>query len=104
LPLLTVRYDPNVDIRNRAPGGAGFSFPAYVERQDGTPRVAKFTVDVSYDDRGTWQRADVRRDGNCWTVSVKHPASGFASLRADVTDTNGNSVRQTIVRAYQIGG
>ncbi|MFC0111940.1 S8 family peptidase [Kibdelosporangium aridum] len=103
LPLLTVRYDPALNIRNQAPGGTGFSFPTYVERQDGTPRVATFTVDVSYDDGGTWQRAHTRRDGDRWTVSVKHPQSGYASLRANVTDKDGNSLQQTVIRAYQIG-
>jgi subtilisin family serine protease len=104
LPLLNVRYDPAVDLLNRAPGGKVFSFPVYVERQDGTPRVATFTVDVSYDDGATWQRAHVWRIGDRWNVSVKHPGSGFASLRANVTDTDGNSVQQTVLRAYQIGG
>ncbi|MBP2330504.1 subtilisin family serine protease [Kibdelosporangium banguiense] len=103
LPLLNVRYDPAVDLRNRAPGGKAFSFPVSVERQGGTPCVAKFTVDVSYDDGATWQPAHVWHIGNSWNVGVKHPASGFASLRANVTDTDGNSVQQTVIRAYQIG-
>ncbi|OLF19235.1 hypothetical protein BU204_02475 [Actinophytocola xanthii] len=103
LPLLTARFDPAVDLRNRAPGGKAFTFPAHVERADGEPTVRDLNVEVSYDDGQTWQRAATRsRDGH-WTVTVRHPATGYASLRATATDTNGNTVRQTVVRAYQIG-
>jgi hypothetical protein len=104
LPLLTARFDPSVDIRDRAPGGGGFSFPAFVARQgDEHPVVASFTVDVSYDDGKTWQPATVTPTGDHFTVGVNHPATGFASLRATATDADGNSVEQTIIRAYAIG-
>jgi subtilisin family serine protease len=105
LPLLTARFDPAVDLRNRAPGGGTFSFASYVERQ-GADRVqiTAYKVDVSYDDGRSWQPATVTRAGNHWTVRVRHPAEGYASLRATATDAAGNSVRQTVLRAYQIGG
>ncbi|MEU7876330.1 hypothetical protein [Dactylosporangium sp. NPDC049140] len=104
LPLLTARFDPAVDLHNRAPGGRTFTLPAYVERQSSdTVNVTTFAVDVSYDDGRTWQPASVNRSGDHWTVSVRHPATGYASLRATATDTHGNSVRQTVLRAYQIG-
>lgn len=35
LPLLSVRFDPALDLRNRAPGGRPFTFPAYVDRPAG---------------------------------------------------------------------
>ncbi|GAA4698902.1 S8 family serine peptidase [Phytohabitans rumicis] len=104
LPLLTTRFDPAVDVRNRAPGGRAFTFPAYVERQDaGAVRVKRFTVDVSYDGGRTWRKAAVTRNGPRWTVTVHHPATGHASLRARVTDAAGNTLEQTVLRAYQIG-
>jgi hypothetical protein len=104
LPLLTVRFDPTVDLRNRAPGGRAFSFPAYVARQ-GTDSVTitSLTVDVSYDDGQTWRPATVAADGAHWKVSVDHPASGFASLRAKATDADGNTVEQSVIRAYALG-
>jgi hypothetical protein len=35
---------------------------------------------------------------------VRHPAgSGYVSLRATASDTNGNTVTQTIVHAYRYG-
>jgi len=56
-----------------------------VRRQPGAPGagVRSLTVDVSYDDGKTWQKAPLRRDGGGWVASVRHPAAaGFVSLRA----------------------
>ncbi|OLF14169.1 hypothetical protein BLA60_03185 [Actinophytocola xinjiangensis] len=103
LPMLTARFDPSVDVRNRAPGNQRVSFPAYVERQDGPARITSLSVDVSYDDGATWRPAEVRRVDGHWTVSVRHPAKGYASLRARTSDVDGNRLAQTIIRAYQIG-
>jgi subtilisin family serine protease len=102
LPLLTTRFDPAVDLRNRAPGGRPFTFPAYVERQGGGGRVTTFGVETSFDDGRTWQPAKVVRTGDHWTVRVTNPASGAVSLRATATDDGGNTVRQTVVRAYAV--
>jgi hypothetical protein len=46
---------------------------------------------------------DALRDGK-WTTTVNHSgASGKqATLRAELTDTNGNSVTQTVTRAYDV--
>ncbi|MCW6008146.1 S8 family serine peptidase [Micromonospora sp. CPCC 205371] len=100
LPLLTVRFDPAVDLRNRAPGGRAYGFPATVS---GTgARVTSLAVDVSYDDGRTWTPAAVTRSGGRWAVAVTHPASGYASLRARATDADGNAVVQTILRAYAL--
>ncbi|GAA3777625.1 hypothetical protein GCM10022225_76870 [Plantactinospora mayteni] len=86
--------------------GAGYSFPSFVERQGSSaaPAVTAYTVDVSYDDGRSRQPAGVSRSGGHWTVTVRNPASGYASPRATVTDADGNSVRQTVLRAYEIGG
>ncbi|GAA3448913.1 hypothetical protein GCM10018962_07460 [Dactylosporangium matsuzakiense] len=51
----------------------------------------------------TWRAAAVARAGAGWLVTARHPARGYASLRATVTDGDGNSVRRTVLRAYQIG-
>ncbi|MEV6878793.1 S8 family serine peptidase [Amycolatopsis sp. NPDC051128] len=102
LPLLTARFDPAVDLRNRAPGGRIFAFPAFVERQGGGGGT-KLAVETSTDDGRTWQPAVTTRTGDHWTVVVRNPASGFVSLRASAADDSGNTVRQTVIRAYAIG-
>ncbi|MDT7726033.1 MAG: hypothetical protein QOI21_2609 [Actinomycetota bacterium] len=104
LPLLAVRYAPQVDLRNSAPGGVDFTIPVTVPRQDGPADIAALAVEVSYDDGVTWKPSTVARNGSGWTASVTHPASGFASLRAKASDTEGNTVEQTVIRAYRIGG
>jgi subtilisin family serine protease len=103
LPMLTTRFAPAVDVHNKAPGDRRFSFPAYVTRQDGPAKVTSLSVDVSYDDGRTWRPAGVRRDHDHWSVTVRHPGSGYASLRSRTRDADGNTQAQTIVRAYQIG-
>jgi hypothetical protein len=58
---------------------------------------------VSYDDGKTWRPAAVTRAGDHFDVRVNHPAAGYASLRAKATDSAGNTVEQTVIRAYTIG-
>ena len=99
-PLLSVQLAPAVDLRDIAPGGVDFSIPVTVTRQDGPAVIKQLSVDVSYDDGTTWQPASVSGS----TATVHHPASGFASLRVKAVDQDGNSVEQTVIRAYQIGG
>ncbi|WP_372671873.1 S8 family serine peptidase [Amycolatopsis kentuckyensis] len=96
LPLLTVRFDPAVDVRNRAPGNRVFTFPAYVEG-------GRLSVETSTDDGRTWQPAAAFRTGDHWTVAVRNPASGYVSLRASAADGDGNTLRQTVIRAYAVG-
>ncbi|WP_253885029.1 S8 family serine peptidase [Actinokineospora diospyrosa] len=103
LPLLTVGFRPPVSLANTTPGGREVSFPVTVARQDGVPTVSTLTVDVSYDDGATWTPTRLVRDGAAWKATVTHPASGFASLRAKATDSAGNTVDQTVIRAYRIG-
>ncbi|WP_439377423.1 S8 family serine peptidase [Amycolatopsis lexingtonensis] len=102
LPLLTARFAPAVDLRNSAPAGRVFTFPAFVERQGGGTGT-KLAVEVSTDDGRTWQPTPVLRTGDHWTVAVRNPAGGFVSLRASAADDRGNTVRQTVIRAYAVG-
>jgi len=104
LPLLTVGFQPAVDLRNTVKGGQAFSFPATVTRQagSGTANILGLRVNVSYDDGKTWKPATVVRDGAKWKVTVTHPASGYVSLRAFADDAEGNIVEQTVIRAYQL--
>jgi hypothetical protein len=60
---------------------------------------------VSFDDGATWsQVAPVRLDNLQWRVAVTYPktapSSGAVSLRVAATDADGNSIDQTILRAY----
>ena len=50
-----------------------------------------------------WRPAAVRADSGHYQVEVQNPSSGYATLRARATDAAGNSVEQTVVRAFAIG-
>ncbi|GIF77393.1 S8 family serine peptidase [Asanoa siamensis] len=79
LPLLTVDY---------AVGGNGVAL-------DFSARLRSLRVDVSTDDGATWRQASVR-DG----VALVPPGRGAVSLRVRATDRAGNSLDQTVIRAY----
>ncbi|GIF25502.1 subtilisin family serine protease [Actinoplanes tereljensis] len=105
LALSTVRFSPNLDDHNATAAGRRFEIPVTVEQQPGsTAGTAKSVkVEVSYDDGKTWHRADVRGSGNHRVATVNHPRkAGFASLRVASTDTKGNTVSQTVIRAYAL--
>jgi hypothetical protein len=75
--------------------------PVRVEPAPGedTGEVTSPTVEVSFDDGETWRRAPVLTGH----VFRWHPrGEGFVSLRATATDTAGNTVEQTAIRAYGI--
>ena len=59
------------------------------------------TVEVSYDDGATWQKQRLTRHGDGWRTSLAAPAkAGFVSLRTTARDTAGNTVSQSISRAF----
>jgi subtilisin family serine protease len=106
LPLLVLRADPVLDDRNRAPRG-GFDLPLVVQRQPGAAGYGDLdtvTAAVSYDDGATWSAAPVTGTGPGRTAHLVHPAQGaFVSLRLTATDTAGNAVEETVIRAYGLG-
>ncbi|MEV4759263.1 S8 family serine peptidase [Micromonospora sp. NPDC049559] len=104
LPMTAIRYTPELDLDNRAPAGRRFAIPISIDRQVGAApsRTSSLTVEASFDDGRTWRRLTVRRSGEKAVAWVQNPTgSGFVSLRAAATDTGGNTVRQTVVRAYR---
>lgn len=105
LPTSVVRFTPALDDHQTAPAGATVRFPVQVHRQPGTAGgpVRSLAVDVSYDDGKTWRRAEVTRIGDGGLVALHHPQSiGYVSLRAAATDNAGNTVEQTVIRAYRL--
>ena len=101
LPLSAIRFNPTLDERNQA--GPGW-IPVHVERQPGSAAkpAASLAVQVSFDDGGTWQPAPLRKSGDSWQIKVTPPAgTAYVALRAQSTDLAGNTVEQTILRAYR---
>ena len=103
-PLSVIRYAPPVNLDNQLRAGGTVRIPVTVQRQprSGTSPVKSLTVEASYDDGKTW--VTVPLDGK--VAVVAHPAldrtNGFVALRASSADAQGNTVKQTILRAYQL--
>ncbi|MFJ6198398.1 S8 family serine peptidase [Micromonospora sp. NPDC092111] len=106
LPLSEIRFTPRLAADNSAGAGRVFAIPVQVRRQPGagTAKVAKLSVDVSYDGGRTWRRATVVKvPGQGLVALVKHPAgTGYASLRATARDTDGNTASTRIIQAYRL--
>ncbi|MEU5696208.1 S8 family serine peptidase [Actinosynnema sp. NPDC020468] len=104
-PLLVVRTAAEVDEQGRAPAGRVFPIRVFAQHQPGTPatRITAVKVESSADDGATWRTAPTVTDATGAGVAlVRHPsAPGFTSLRITARDADGNSVTQTVIRAYQ---
>jgi hypothetical protein len=110
LPLLFPVYNLPLNLDDQATAGAPFTIRFTVSHQLGEspPSGVSATVSESFDDGKTWtaSQAATSTGGNQFTATIAQPAlsatSGFASLRVTATDSAGNSVTQTIVRAYSL--
>ncbi|MCP2322183.1 subtilisin family serine protease [Hamadaea flava] len=102
IPLIGVHADvKGLDLNNAAQANSTSQITLTLQRsQSAAPSPTTLTsLEVSFDDGVTWQPVDV--DGG--TAKIKNPAGdGYASLRATAHDEAGNTVRQTIIRAYGV--
>ncbi|MGW2288246.1 S8 family serine peptidase [Streptomyces phaeochromogenes] len=98
LPLSVIRFSPELTLSSTAKAGKRFEVPFTVEGAATGKRPAKLAFEVSYDEGTTWQPAKAVGGTH---LSLKHPAeAGSVSLRAKLTDRSGNTLVQTIERAY----
>ncbi|MFE5374722.1 S8 family serine peptidase [Streptomyces mirabilis] len=108
LPLLQLDYDVPVDAQNAVGPARTDTLGLTVRNQDGmaAPRGVRLKVEASYDDGKTWtttRTAQQHGDGQ-FTAAVERPSSvhgdAYVTLRVTATDDAGNSVQQTVKRAY----
>ncbi|MFH8619897.1 S8 family serine peptidase [Streptomyces sp. NPDC017979] len=98
LPVSTVRFSPELASDSTAPAGASSRVPVTVEGAAADGGVRSLTVRASYDDGRTWTKVPLV-DG---AVTVTNPAAGQSvALRAELVDTAGNTLQQTIHDAYR---
>ena len=103
LPLSAIRFTPALDQDNTAPAGRPFLVPVALQPQTSNElvRPRRLSVEVSYDEGATWQHADVIAN---LAVLLRHPAGATSvSLRATASDRDGNTVTETLIRAYKLG-
>jgi subtilisin family serine protease len=111
VPLLQVDYDAKTNAHNRAPSGRVVPLGLTVRHQDGLDglEAVRMTARASFDDGGTWDDVRVVKRGDGRFIAlVRHPVhratNGYVALQVDAEDSAGNSVEQTILRAYGLGG
>ncbi|MFI1481810.1 S8 family serine peptidase [Streptomyces sp. NPDC020747] len=98
LPLSVIRFSPDLSLSSTAKAGKRFKVPFTVQGAAAGQRPAKLAFEVSYDEGTTWQPTKAVGGTH---LSLKHPAkAGSVSLRAKLTDKAGNTLVQTIERAY----
>ncbi|MFJ6673844.1 S8 family serine peptidase [Actinosynnema sp. NPDC091369] len=99
LPLLQVGYDIPLDLRNSARAGVPLPVRFTAARQAGAGKatVREVKAFASFDDGATW--TPVTR-----IVPAGGEPGGYVSLRVVASDTDGNTVDQTVLRAYRLRG
>ncbi|MGC4757876.1 S8 family serine peptidase [Micromonospora trifolii] len=100
LPMIQLDYQVAIDSAGTASRRAPLTVVAsHLPDVKGT--IGAVTVEVSYDDGATWQKQRLTRHGDGWRTSLAAPAkAGFVSLRTTARDTAGNTVSQSISRAF----
>ncbi|MFC8779437.1 hypothetical protein [Streptomyces nigra] len=99
LPLSAVRFMPKLGAASTAKAGTAFTVPFTIEGAATARSARKLVVTVSYDGGRTWRPANVTDRKR---LELRHPAGpGTVSLRAALTDADGNTLKQTIHRAYR---
>ncbi|MFJ8764887.1 S8 family peptidase [Streptomyces clavifer] len=100
LPLSSVRFAPKLDLHSLAAAGKKLTVPLTLQG----PAAKSFkslSVQVSYNGGKTWSKAPVLTNKSKRTLSLSHPKKATSvSLKAKLTDKQGNTYQVTIVKAY----
>ncbi|ADB31977.1 peptidase S8 and S53 subtilisin kexin sedolisin [Kribbella flavida DSM 17836] len=106
LPLWAVRFGLRADDHGSVPRTKHTVLPVTVEHPPGAKAgtLTRFRVQVSGDDGLQWTAARVLPSGrNRYLAVFETPATAqYVTLRATAADSAGNTVEQTIERAYRL--
>ncbi|WP_153183307.1 hypothetical protein [Streptomyces sp. E5N91] len=109
-PLIFLRYDFGLALDNTAKAGEKHEVTVvgyYQQRLSDLPKVTSLKAEATFDGGGTWHPAATRATArNTFTTTVQNPrrdqAAKGVGLRISATDSQGNTVRQTIPTAYTL--
>ncbi|MFF4396231.1 S8 family serine peptidase [Streptomyces sp. NPDC001480] len=98
LPVLSVDYGlPGLDLLDRSGAGRTSKLSLSVRNQEGGVTAGALKAWVSYDDGTSWKEVKVRHG----KAEIRHPKGArFVSLRVRAADRDGNTVDQTVLRAF----
>ncbi|MFE7609666.1 S8 family serine peptidase [Streptomyces celluloflavus] len=103
IPLIQLDHGVATDLSGNAARHTALTLTAsQLPGVTGAGRIDVATLQLSYDDGAHWTPAALRAtaDGS-WATTVTAPRTArYVSLRATARDTAGNTVSQTVVRAY----
>ncbi|WP_262286745.1 S8 family serine peptidase [Micromonospora sp. MA102] len=104
LPLLQLDYAVDTDAAGTAKGRSDLTVTAGHLPGAVGGGIGPITLEVSYDDGRHWQKQTLDgAPGGAWTAHLQAPkGAAYASLRASATDRSGNSVDQTVIRAFSV--
>ncbi|MBT8227771.1 MAG: hypothetical protein HKP61_04285 [Dactylosporangium sp.] len=107
-PLLFLAYDAGVDLANTVAAGSPIDLGISAMHQpfDPSPEAGTLTLAVSGDDGTTWTTTAVVNDGGGHFSATVVPVAGteFLSFRANASDSAGNTIEQTVIRAVKVSG
>ncbi|MFE3899915.1 serine protease [Streptomyces sp. NPDC059153] len=98
VPVSAVRFSPELSPTGTAPANEMLRVPVTVLGAAANGRARSVAVSVSVDGGTSWTRVPVERGA----VEIHNPRAGTGvSLRAALTDTEGNTLTQTVIDAYR---
>lgn len=98
LPVSTVRFTPKLGIDSTAPAGRLQLVPVTVEGAAADGNTKSLKVSASFDGGNTWHKVVVLHG----TALLRTPKAGATvSLKAEVTDRQGNTLTQSVIDAYR---
>jgi subtilase family protein len=106
LPLLGVRYRPEVDSHNVVQRRPVSVLPVVIDPQPGAtlPRIKTLEIKVSGDEGRTWRAAKVAAagQGRYKAIFATPDSAATISLRSRLVDADGNTTDQTVINAYPL--
>ncbi|MEU0884298.1 S8 family serine peptidase [Lentzea sp. NPDC005914] len=95
-PLIQLRHDLPLDLTNSAPAGKPFVYGLYASSS-----APVTVVKVQWSADGvTWRPAAIKPGGDHWQVTIDQPG-GEVWLRTEARDGAGNTVTQTVQKAFR---
>jgi subtilisin family serine protease len=100
LPLLQLDYGIDTDTAGKAARNATLAVSAaHLPGAAGAGTISPVTVEISYDNGQTWHKSTAGH-GARFSLPDAPKKAQFVSLRASAHDSAGNTVTQTVIRAF----